>query len=110
MEQTISDLTKQIQDTINLLVSNNKKNNKPKSNKVKIAKALSKIDISNDNTTEYDNFIELLKDLDYEFSEEVNTIFELLDELFIQRQAKNKLEYYKILNFLKEQIQNLEIN
>ena len=56
----------------------------------------------------YENVLEVLKDLDFEFEEEVNKIFSIIDELFIQRLAENKKMYYELLDELKREILNIE--
>ncbi len=111
LEKSITDIVSNIQNTINKLVSDRQKKitNKTQSKKVEIAKNLSSINTSQSNEIEYDNLLMLLKELDFEFNNNINELFNLLDELFIQRVAKTKLEYYEILRDLKEEINNLEI-
>ncbi len=114
LDKSITDIINNIQNTIKKLTEEkkiNKKQNQSKgqNKKIEIAKQLSSIDTSKIQEKEYDNLIELLKDLDFEFNDEIREIFNLLDELFIQQVADNKLKYYKLLDNLKDEIQNLEI-
>ena len=114
MNKSITDLFSNIQNTIKRLTeekkANNIQSNKAGQNKkIEIAEQLSTIDTSNIQKKEYDNLLILLKDLDFELTKDISEIFNLLDELFIERPANTKLEYYKILNDLKDEINNLEI-
>ncbi len=114
LNKSITDLIDNIQNTIKKLTeekkTNNKKNTKKGHNKkIEIAKQLASINTSEIQESEYDNLLILLKDLDLDFNNEIGEVFNLLDELFIERPANTKLEYYKILNELKDEINNLEI-
>ncbi len=114
LNKSITDLINNIQNTIKKLTEekkSNKKNNtkKGQNKKIEIAKQLASINTSEIKESEYDNLLILLKDLDLDFNNEIGEVFNLLDELFIERPANTKLEYYKILNELKDEINNLEI-
>ncbi len=114
LKKSIDELIADIKNTINKLIVKKQRKikttqNKTQNKKIEIAKTLSSIDTSAIKEKKYDNLLKLLEDLDLEFDDDIAEIFNLLDELFIQRVAKTKLEYYEILNDLKEEINNLEI-
>lgn len=72
---------------------------------LQIAKKLSKLKI--DQITEkknYDSLFELLKDLEFNIEEDLKEVIYLIDERFIQKDAKTRDEYYSILNDLKNEI------
>ncbi|QTA79432.1 Histidine kinase/HSP90-like domain-containing protein [Desulfonema limicola] len=114
LKESIKELIDNIKDTINKLITEKKRKKsansaKTQSKKIEIAKNLSSIDTSAIEEKKYDNLLKLLEDLDFELDSDIAEIFNLLDELFIQRVAKTKLEYYEILSDLKEEINNLGI-
>ncbi len=111
LKKITEDLKHEIQNTIDNLITKKKKNksvNKKKS-KTKIAKGLSQIDTSKIDNKQYDSFVDLLIDLDYELTEDLKAIFILLDENFIQGYSENSEQYQEILKELKNKINDLNI-
>ena len=114
LKKSIRELIDNIQNTINKLIAGKKRkksanSTKTQSKKIEIAKNLSSIDTSAIEEKKYDNILKLLEDFDFELNSDIAEIFNLLDELFIQRVAKTKLEYYDVLRGLKNEINNLGI-
>lgn len=97
-----------IQQRIKVLTDSKKKKQEDGfSSKYDLAKNVAKIKV--DKITEvknYENLYELLNDLEFKIDEEFKEAIFSIDELFVQRAAKTKAEYYDLLNILKERIQN----
>ena len=68
------------------------------------AKKLSEINTSSADFKKYESFVDILKDLDIELSEELEAIFYLLDENFIQAYSESSEQYQEILHELKSKI------
>ncbi|RLD54516.1 MAG: hypothetical protein DRJ01_17925, partial [Bacteroidetes bacterium] len=104
-------LKKEIQNTIDNLISKKKKRKSLGKgiSKNQIAKELSEIDTSKADVKQYDSFVELLTDLDFDLTEELKAIFFLLDESFIQGYSENAEQYQEILHELKSKINDLNI-
>lgn len=101
---------KQIQNTIDNLISKKKKKSESKSSTQNdIAQGLSKINTSNVDITKYESFVEMLKDLDIDLTGEIEAIFDLLDENYIQGYAENSEQYQEMLHNLKKKINDLII-
>lgn len=72
-----------------------------------IAKKLSKIRIREiSDKQNYESLYDLLKDLEFEINEELFEVISIIDEMFIQKDAGSKSEYYALLNELKSEILN----
>lgn len=97
-----------IQQRIKILTDNKKKKQQEGfSSKTDLAKNVAKIKV--DKVTEakkYETLLELLDDLEFKIDDEFKEAIHSIDELFVQRTAKTKAEYYELLNILKERIQN----
>jgi hypothetical protein len=97
-----------IQQRIKVLTDNKKKKQENSfSSKNDLAKNVAKIKV--DKVTDvknYENLYELLNDLEFKIDDEFKEAIFSIDELFVQRAAKTKAEYYELLNILKERIQN----
>jgi len=103
-------LKKEIQNTIDTLISKKKKRKTKQTNtKTKIAKNLSTINTASADTKKYESFVELIKDLDIELTDELEAIFYLIDEQFIQAYSENSKQYQEILHELKSKINDLNI-
>ena len=104
-------LKKEIQNTIDNLISKKKKRKSSGKGKSKnqIAKELSEIDTSKADVKQYDSFVDLLIDLDFDLTEELKALFFLLDESFIQGYSENAKQYQEILHELKSKINDLNI-
>ncbi len=104
-------LKKEIQGTIDSLITKKKKRKTKKkgTSPTKIAKGLSEIDTSNVDNKTYESFVELLKDIDIDLTEELEAIFFLIDESFIQGYSENSQQYQEILHDLKSKINDLNI-
>ncbi len=104
-------LKKEIQNTIDNLITKKRKGKPSKKGKSKnqIAKELSEIDTSKADVKHYNSFVELLKDLDFDITEDLEAIFFLLDENFIQSYSENAEQYQEILHELKGRINDLNI-
>jgi len=107
IETLLSDITGRI-DSIK-----NEKENKKQDAKIKkidhkkdIAKELSSIDITK-KEKEYNSLAELLKDLDIEFDNDNEIIYNLIDEKFIERASSTKVHYYNLITELKNDILNI---
>ncbi|RLA82723.1 MAG: hypothetical protein DRG78_06385 [Epsilonproteobacteria bacterium] len=59
---------------------------------------------------EYNSLIELLQDLDIELGSDNETIYNLLDEKFIERASTTKVHYYNLITELKNDILNIMDN
>lgn len=111
--KSLKDLTlslkKEIQNTIDSLITKKTQEKPTKKNpsKADIAKGLSKIDTSGADNSTYESFVELLKDLDIDLTEDLEAIFNLLDENFIQGYSENSEQYQEILHELKNKINDL---
>ncbi|MDE0470695.1 MAG: ATP-binding protein [Ekhidna sp.] len=103
-------LKKEIQGTIDSLITKKKKKRSRRSvSQTEIAKGLSKIDTSSADTSKYESLIDLLKSLDIELTKELEDIFSLLDESFIEHYSENPKQYQSILRELKTKISDLII-
>lgn len=97
-----------IQQRIKVLTDNKKKKQEEGfSSKNDLAKNVAKIKVDKiTDVKNYENLYELLNDLEFKIDEEFKEAIFSIDELFVQRAAKTKAEYYELLNILKERIQN----
>ena len=97
-----------IQQRIKVLTdSKKKKQEEGFSSKNDLAKNVAKIKVDKITAVKnYENLYELLNDLEFKIDEEFKEAIFSIDELFVQRAAKTKAEYYDLLNILKERIQN----
>ncbi len=104
-------LKKEIQGTIDNLISKKKKrkSTKKSTSPTQIAKGLSQIDTSNIDDKKYESFVELLKDIDIDLTDELEAIFSLIDETFIQGYSENSEQYQELLHELKKKINDLNI-
>jgi hypothetical protein len=97
-----------IQQRIKILTDNKKKKQQESfSSKTDLAKNVAKIKVDPvSEVKKYETLLELLNDLEYKIDDEFKEAIHSIDELFVQRTAKTKAEYYELLNNLKERIQN----
>ncbi len=112
LRTTINELKQDIENTIDSLIKKKNKNTSTKTQtnkKTKIAKKLSEINTSGTDTKKYESFIDLLKDLDIELTNDIESIFDILDEQYIQGYSENKEHYQEILHELKSKISDLII-
>jgi len=84
-----------------------KKQEEDFSSKIDLAKSVANIKVDKvSEVKKYETLLELLNDLEYKIDDEFKEAIHSIDELFVQRTAKTKAEYYELLNILKERIQN----
>nr|MBI1230954.1 hypothetical protein [Cytophagales bacterium] len=97
-----------IQQRIKILTDNKKKKQQEGfSSKIDLAKNVAKIKVDKvAEAKKYETLLELLNDLEFKIDVEFKEAIHSIDELFVQRTAKTKAEYYELLNTLKERIQN----
>lgn len=75
--------------------------------KTEIAKGVSEIDVGEKATIKtYESLYDLLIDMDYKIDDDLKEVIFAIDEMFIQRAAKTKSEYYELLNTLREYAPN----
>lgn len=102
------DLRTEIKGRINDLTNPHKKskdtNNNAQKVKVKIAQSTTKNNMGHANI-KYENLLELLSDLDFDLKDDIENIFAILDEKYIQAYSDNKNHYYTLLNELKNEIE-----
>jgi len=94
-----------IQQRIKTLATKQKQKPKTKS-KVELAKNLSGIVVKGRESKSYESLYELLVDMDFSVDEDLEKVLFIIDEMFIQRAAKNKAEYYELLLAIQDRIQN----
>jgi hypothetical protein len=103
------DLLDIFQTRLNNLTKNKKSNaEEKKKTTLQIAKKLSQIKI--DQIAErlnYDSLYELLIDLEFNVDDDLKEVIFLIDENFIQKDAKTREAYFALLNDLKNDILNL---
>ncbi|MBE7442341.1 MAG: ATP-binding protein [Flavobacteriales bacterium] len=106
--EQVSQFENTIQQRIKLLTdSKKKKQEEAFSSKNDLAKNVAKIKVDKViSSKNYESLFELLNDLEFKIDEEFKEAIFSIDELFVQRAAKTKAEYYELLNILKERIQN----
>jgi hypothetical protein len=112
----LRDNIKELETTIQKRITtvNEKKNNR-KSNiqsisKIDIAKNVSSIKLNNslNNIKKYENLYDLLIDIDIKIDDDFAHIIHLIDEIFIQKVAQSRAEYYQLLQQFKERAQEDE--
>ena len=105
----VANLEKTIQTRIKVVTENKKQRSKVVS-KTEIAKNTSNIQINKplEEIRNYDSLYDLLIDLDIKIDENLTDIIYLIDEMFVQRVAKSKAEYYQLLQQFKERTQDNE--
>ena len=108
LREQVSQFENTIQQRIKLLTDNKKKKQEEAfSSKNELAKNVAKIKVDKViSSKNYESLFELLSDLEFKIDEEFKEAIFSIDELFVQRAAKTKAEYYELLNILKERIQN----
>ncbi|MDR2595014.1 MAG: ATP-binding protein [Fibromonadaceae bacterium] len=91
-------------------VNEKKKNKKPNIQKKDIAKKISNIKLNNSLSSikNYENLYDLLIDIDVKIEDDFAHIIYLIDEMFIQKVAQSKAEYYQLLQQFKERVQEDE--
>lgn len=82
-----------------------KKQQTKKQSALQIAKKLSQLKIAQiAETRKYECLYELLKDIEFTINDELKEVIFIIDEKFIQKDAKTREEYYSLLNELKDEI------
>lgn len=107
--ETVKLFEQTIQNRIKFLTDSRQRKQDTSSSKTDIAKGVAKIKV--DKVIElkkYESLFDLLNDLEFKIDEEFKEAIFAIDELFIQRAANNKAEYFELLNGLKERIQSEE--
>ncbi len=109
--QKAVELKNQVNELINLIkskISPDKINNKKQPNrKLTIAKNIAEIGINQQTEFKnYDSLVTLLQDLEYNLDSELTELISIIDEMFVQRLATNRKEYYKLLIELRETVLN----
>lgn len=97
-----------VQERIKVLTEDRKRKQTDSSkSKVQIAKDVNDIHVPASQTTkkEYDSLYDLFVDLEYNIDNDLKDAINIIDEQFIQRAAKNRSEYFNLLNVLKDSIQ-----
>jgi hypothetical protein len=103
------DLRKVFQERINTLTKR-KKNQKETERKstLQIAKKLSKIKIAElVENSDYSSLYDLLYELEFNIDNDLKEVINIIDEKFIQKEAKTKEIYTELLNELKNEILNI---
>lgn len=97
-----------IQERIRLLTERKRRKHKEDTQtKTDLAKNVAKIDVEKVNPIKnYETLYDLLIDLEIKINEDLENAIYAIDELFVQRTAKTKADYYELLNQLKERIQS----
>ncbi|MCL2284641.1 MAG: ATP-binding protein [Fibromonadales bacterium] len=87
-----------------------KSSNNSNISKTNIAKGLSNIKLDGHlgKIKKYENLHDLLLDLDIKIEDDLANIIHLIDEMFIQKTAQSRAEYYQLLQQFKERIQDDE--
>ena len=90
------------------IVTENKKQRQNTMSKTDIAKNTSQIEVNKplEDMKNYDNFYDLLVDMDIRIDDNLTNVIYLIDEMFIQRVAQSKAEYYQLLQQFKERAQD----
>jgi hypothetical protein len=104
--ESVTAFENKIQARIKLLTEN-KKRKQPDTGptKVDLAKNVSSIQVTPQvEKRNYENLLDLLNDLEYKLDPDLTEIIFAIDEMFIQRLAKSKAEYYGLLQQLKDQL------
>lgn len=106
--QEATDLIGLFQNRINALAVNKKQKQKQGKSKTDIAKDLANINVTSSTSTaaNYDSLAEMFSDLGITLDEGAINLIHIVDEMFVQRAAKTKAEYYELLNAIKERFQN----
>ena len=100
-----------IQTRIKVVTEKKKRQISPKTiSKTQIAKSVSSIKVNTplESTKKYESLYDLLVDIELKIEEDLTEIIHLIDEMFIQRVAQSKAEYYHLLQQFKEKIQENE--
>jgi len=105
----VGDLEKTIQARIKVVTENKEQRQKTIS-KADIANKTSTIEVNKplEEVKNYDNFYDLLVDIDIKIDNNLTDIIYLIDEMFIQRVAQSKADYYQLLQQFKERAQDNE--
>jgi hypothetical protein len=92
------------------VVTEDKKQRQKTISKTDIAKSTSNIEVNKplEDTKNYDCLYDLLVDIDINIDSDLTDIVYLIDEMFIQRVAQSKAEYYQLLQQFKERAQDNE--
>ena len=106
----VKDLEKSIQSKINVLAET--KRNKISHSKLKneIASKLKDIKTKSRAFKKYDNLNLLFEDLGIPIDDKMKKVFSIIDETFIQALADTKEDYYILLNDLRNEILNQELD
>lgn len=110
LRDKVQEFEQTIQARIKVLTENKKKKQDANiKSKTELAKDVSKIQVDKVIETKYyESLFELLTDMDFKIDENFKEAIFAVDELFVQRSAKTKTEYYLLLNNLKDRIQSEE--
>jgi len=97
-----------VQQRIKILTENKRKKQEGQaSSKVELAKGVASIQVEKAiPKKDYESLYDLLFDLEFNVDNALKDVIFIIDEMFIQRVAKSKAEYFELLATLKENIQN----
>ncbi len=106
----VKDLEKTIQSKINVLAET--KRNKINHSKLKndIASKLKDIKTKSRSFKKYETLTQLFEDIDISVDDKMKKVFSIIDETFIQALASTKEDYYILLNELKNEILNQDLD
>jgi hypothetical protein len=107
IKEQSGNLEKSIQEKINNIINHRKTSKANKAKSITIGKHLTALQLPKPEEKKYENLTEVLDDLDIDLSDEKNkTVFEILDERFVQPKSETRSQYYQLLNALKAEIQS----
>jgi len=106
----VKDLEKNIQSKINVLAENKKNKISHTKLKTEVASKLKDIKTKSRSFKKYENLNLLFDDLDITVDDKMKKVLSIVDETFIQALATTKEDYYILLNELRNEILNQELN
>jgi hypothetical protein len=106
--EQVSAFENTLQQRIKILTEHKKKKQADQvSSKVDLAKNVASIEVeTKEPLKNYESLYDLLIDLEYNIDDNLKEAIFIIDEMFVQRVAKTKAEYYELLNGLKESVQS----
>ncbi len=106
----VKELEKTIQSKINVIAETKKNKTSHTKSQVNIASKLKEISSKGHSFKKYENLVALFDDLDFSIEDRFKNVLFIIDEKFIQALSKNKEEYYFLMNELKHEILNQELD